>query len=189
MSVVLLALINIAGGASIAGINLAIDNFGLKLAPREEAIVYISTRNIIVALIAALAPMMGGLLADFFAHRNLVWNIEWNGPKGITTLPLIHLQGWNFLFLIGGILAILSLRLLKYVKEEGEVRKDVVVGEMKSDLKNNLKEKMNRESILGLLYFPVTYTVAIKKRVQYRIGQKSAAVRRLNSINAVRKRA
>src|SRR5687768_3014134 len=132
MQLALLAFINILSGASIAGINLAIDNFGLKLAPKEEAIVYISTRNIMVAFISALAPILGGLMADYFATHSIVWRIA--------NVEILHLHSWNFLFVIGGLLAILSLQLLKRVQEKGEVRKDVVVGEMRLAFKTKLKE-------------------------------------------------
>lgn len=189
MTVVLLVVIHILNGASMAGINLVIDNFGLKLAPKEEAIVFISTRNIMVAFISALAPMLGGLLADFFATRSLVWSFEWNGPKGISTIELINLQNWNFLFIIGAFLAIASLRLLKRVKEDGEVEKEVVVGEMRLAFRSKLKEKTSKEAIMHLLYSPVMYPISLTKKVQHRIGQRVAVIRRLNSINAVKKRA
>ena len=189
VTVALLALINIVSGASIAGINLAIDNFGLKLAPREEAIVYISTRNIMVAFIAALAPMLGGLLADFFATRQLVWNIAWNGPNGISTLQLINLNGWNFLFVMGGLLAIASLRLLKQVAEEGEVEKVVVVGEMRLAFRSKLKESTRKEALLQLLYFPIMYPIALTRKVQDRIERRAAIIRRLHNRNALKKRA
>jgi MFS family permease len=141
MIVGMLAIIHIFSGASIAGINLAIDNFGLKLAPKGEAIVYISTRNIMVAVIAALAPMLGGLLADLFAHYHLVWNV---------------------LFVIGGVLAIVSLQLLKNVEEAGEVEKGIVVGEMR---------------------------LALSREMQQRIEKRVAVIRRLNPMHTLRKRA
>ena len=46
----------------------------------------------------------------------------------------------NFLFLIGAVLAFISLEFLIRVKEVGEVEKDVVVRIMRSSIKNNLKE-------------------------------------------------
>jgi MFS family permease len=189
MTVTILAIIHIFSGASIAGINLSIDNFGLKLAPKEEAIVYISTRNILVALIAALAPMLGGLLADIFAQYHLVWDLPLNIGHNRITLHLINLHMWNYLFIIGGVLAFASLQLLKYVREEGEVEKQVVVGEMRVAFRNKLKENMRRDVILDLLYFPVIYPIVLTKKVHHRIEKRVTIIKRLNSINSVRKRA
>jgi hypothetical protein len=47
---------------------------------------------------------------------------------------------WNFLFLIGALLALVSLELLVQVKETGEVEKNIVVRMMRSNIKNNLKD-------------------------------------------------
>ncbi|HWJ27269.1 MAG TPA: MFS transporter [Flavisolibacter sp.] len=189
VAVIILAVINIVGGACIAGINLAIDNFGLKLAPKEEAIVYISARNVIVAFISALAPMIGGFMADLLANHSVAWNIHWNGTGGVSTIQLLNLHNWNFMFIAGGILAILSLQMLKYINEEGAVHKGQAVGAMKIAFKNNFKEHTSKEAILGILYLPVTYPIALKRKVQGRIEQRAAVIRRLNNINALRKRA
>jgi MFS family permease len=189
VAVIILAVINIVGGACIAGINLAIDNFGLKLAPKEEAIVYISARNVIVAFISALAPMIGGFMADLLANHSVAWSIHWNGTGGISTIQLLNLHNWNFMFIAGGILAILSLQMLKYINEDGAVHKDQAGGAMKIAFKNNLKEHTSKEAILGILYMPVSYPIALKRKVQGRIEQRAAVIRRLNNINALRKRA
>jgi MFS family permease len=181
----LLTVIHIVGGFSLAGISLAIDNFGMKLAPAEEAIVYISTRNIVVALIAALAPMLGGLLADVLATKSLMINL----PLGTQTLHLLHLQGWNFLFLAGAILAIASLRLLRSVKEEGETQRSVAVGHMRVAFKSSIQENLNREALRSLIYYPVMLPVMVGKKVQERIVYRVTVIRRTQAIAEMRKRA
>jgi hypothetical protein len=102
---------------------------------------------------------------------------------------LINLHNWNYLFVIGGVLAAASLRLLKYVEEEGEVEKQIVVGEMKVAFRNKLKERMRREAVLGLLYFPLVYPITLTKKVHQRIEKRVTVIRRLNHINTIRKRA
>jgi hypothetical protein len=93
------------------------------------------------------------------------------------------------MFIAGGILAFLSLHMLKFVDEEGAVHKTHAVGAMRLAFKNNLKERTSKEAILGILYLPVAFPIALKRKVQGRIEQRAAVIRRLNSINAVRKRA
>jgi MFS family permease len=139
-NMILLALLHIGAGIATAGINLSLTNIGLKLAPREHAIVYLSTKNIITAIFSAVAPIIGGLLADYFGHRSLVINAHWDSPNFDKVLYLVKLHDMNFLFLIGAVLAFISLELLVRVKEVGEVEKTTVVRIMRSSIKNNLKE-------------------------------------------------
>lgn len=138
-NIVLLVFIHIFTGIATAGINLSLTNIGLKLAPNEHAIVYLSTKNIITAVFSAVAPLIGGVLADYFGNRSLIVNAVWAGPKVNRAVHLVSLHDMNFLFLIGAILAFISLEFLIRVKEVGEVEKDVVVRIMRSSIKNNLK--------------------------------------------------
>lgn len=148
LSLAMLAGIHIFSGISTAGINLAISNMGIKLADKSESMIYLSAKNMIVAFVSALAPVIGGLMADFFATHQFNWNIEWKSEGGNTILHLINLQGWNFFFIIGGILALLSLRLLNQVKEKGEVNKVRVVNVMQ--IKIRIKVLANLQEIYNL---------------------------------------
>lgn len=139
-NIVLLVFIHIFTGIATAGINLSLTNIGLKLAPNEHAIVYLSTKNIITAVFSSVAPLIGGVLADYFTNRSLIINAEWAGPQVNRVLHLVSLHDMNFLFLIGAVLAFISLEFLIRVKEVGEVEKDIVVRIMRSSIKNNLKE-------------------------------------------------
>ena len=139
-NLILLVIIHIFSGIATAGINLSLTNIGLKLAPREDGIVYLSAKNIITAFFSAIAPLLGGLLADYFAQRQLKITIEWTGPNIEKVFRLLSLHEWNFLFLIGAAFAFLAVQLLFRVKETGEVEKDIVVRIMRSSIKSNLKE-------------------------------------------------
>ena len=150
VNIILLFIIYIFSGVATAGINLSLTNIGLKLAPREDAIVYLSVKNIVPAIFSSLAPLLGGKLADFFESRHLDINASWAGPAGSRVFHLISLHGWNFLFLIGAILAFLSLELLLHVKEKGEVDKGTVVRIMRSSIRNSLKENFITGSLMGL---------------------------------------
>ena len=139
-----LALINIVTGFSTAGANLAIGNISIKLAPREEAIVYLTVKNITIAVFSTIAPMIGGLLADFFASHQLTGGFSWTGDGHTSMLNLLNLQGWNFFFIIGGVCAMLSLRVLGKVREHGEVNKDKVVVVLRRKLRKNFTREVRR---------------------------------------------
>lgn len=138
-NITLLGFIYLGMGIATAGINLSLTNIGLKLAPREHSIIYLSAKNIVTAIFSSVAPLVGGLLADYFANRSLVVNTQWKGPTVDRVFHLVSLHDMNFLFLIGAALAFISLELLLRVKEVGEVEKDIVVRIMRSSIKNNLK--------------------------------------------------
>jgi MFS family permease len=136
----LLLILHIAAGISTAGINLSLTNIGLKLSPREDAIVYLSAQNIIMAFFSSVAPLIGGVLADFFTSRNLSVTAQWTSPHLNKTFRLLILHSWNFLFLIGAILGTIALQLLNAVTERGEVDKDKLMRLMRHSIRSNLKE-------------------------------------------------
>lgn len=136
----LLVLIHVFSGISTAGINLSLTNIGLKLAPKEDAIVYLSVKNIVTAVFSALGPLVGGVLADYFSDKSMEIRFEWDSPGFDKAFKLISLHQWNFLFLIGAFLALCALELLNRVKETGEVEKDVVKRIMRTRIKTNMKD-------------------------------------------------
>ncbi|WP_207420820.1 MFS transporter [Desertivirga brevis] len=150
-TVIMLVVINIFSGISTAGINLGIGNIGMKLAPKEEAIVYLSVKNMTVAFFSTIAPLVGGLLADFFASHQLVWSFEWKGDGTSSVLPLVDLKGWSFFFIIGGVMALYSLRILGGIREQGEVQKDKVVTYMRTRIRRSVvREAKARNPIASL---------------------------------------
>lgn len=158
-NITLLVIIYMFSGMANAGITLSLTNIGLKLAPKDDAIVYLSVKNIVTSIFSCTAPLVGGILADFFTNRKLTINAEWGGPKLNKVFHLISLHEWNFLFAIGGILALISLELLARVQEKGEVEKDVVVRIMRSSVRNSLKSNFITGSLINLHQ-------SIKKRVR-----------------------
>ena len=159
-NIILLSVINIITGFSSAGINLSLTNIGLKLAPKEDAIVYLSAKNIITAFFSSIAPVIGGWLADLFADRHLNWTMQWGTTNGMKEIHVLALHQWNFLFLIGALIALLSIKLLKRVQETGEIEKDFVVKVLRSDLRNSLKENF---IVSYLMQWPGSVSSRIKK--------------------------
>jgi MFS family permease len=150
--IIAIALLHIGTGLSNSGINLALTNIGLKLSPSKKSIVYIAVKNIVTSAIAAIAPLVGGLLADFFAVHSLEWTITWKGPSATKDFYLLELKQWNFFFIIGALLAILSLQFLKSVKEVGEIDKDVLITDLRNAFKVRFRETYARQSIKERLY-------------------------------------
>jgi MFS family permease len=176
-TVLIVAFINILSGISTSGINLSLTNIGLKLAPKNESIVYLSAKNMVVAFFAALGPIAGGFLSDYFMNRSFMWNIEWNGPNGTSIVHLLELRNLSFLFIIGGILAFIALKTLSFINEEGEVSKDQAVAEMKTTLKKEFKSRLKKEAVLSMLYSPIYFHNLIHKKIKSNIGSKLIKLR------------
>jgi Na+/melibiose symporter-like transporter len=147
----LLVIIHILMGASNAGITLALSNIGLKLAPAQEGIVYLVTKNIVTAVFSATAPLAGGLLADFF-----------------TSHFVIHLFGrgqWNLFFMAGAAVGILSLKLLKAVQEEGELDKKLMLAELQKTWKKQIRYWYHQP--LRRSFYLRTMGLVFKKRFSF----------------------
>jgi MFS family permease len=161
----LLIAIHMFMGISMAGITLSLNNIGIKLAPKGEAVVYISARTMITSIFPAIAPILGGLMADFFATHQLSWNLAWKSPAGVSMLPVFELQAWDFFFVIAGCLAIFSLRKLKHVQEEGEVSKQVVFNEMFGGVRKFMNEQIYfLPSLIYRPFFKIIRFVTLKTR-------------------------
>ncbi|WP_312743507.1 MFS transporter [Sphingobacterium multivorum] len=149
-NLLLLLFLHIMTGISTGGINLALTNIGLKLAPKTDAIVYITVKNMVASFFTALGPILGGLLVDYFATRELQISISWKSPNLQTIAKLIYLHEWNFLFLIAALLAFISLRWLGKVEENGEVSPQLVKRIMKKRFRAGLKESLLVGNIITL---------------------------------------
>lgn len=141
-NMILLVLLHVMTGISTGGINLALTNIGLKLAPKTDAIIYITVKNMVASFFTALGPILGGLLVDYFATRELQISISWKSPNLQSVAKLIYLHEWNFLFLLASILAFFSLRWLGKVQEKGEVSHQLVKRIMKKRFRAGLKERL-----------------------------------------------
>ena len=146
----LLFIIHACMGMANAGINLSLTNISLKLSPSSEAVIYLSARNIVTSVFSAVAPIVGGLLVDFFSDRSLNVRVQWTGPTAEKNIYLINLHEWNFIFMIGALIALVSLEVLIRIKEKGEVEKGQMVRILRGNIKNTFKDYFIISQILSL---------------------------------------
>ncbi|MDY6966861.1 MAG: MFS transporter [Halobacteriota archaeon] len=152
----LLILIHIFMGISTSGVTLASGNIGLKLAPKGQATSYLASNSLINSIMAGIAPILGGRLADFFAERELEWTLRYTAPSGDWTIPTLSLQQWDFFFLFAFLIGLYSIHRLAMVKEDGEVEENVVVQELISEMR-----RMRNFSTVGGLRQMVQYPFSI----------------------------
>jgi MFS family permease len=121
-----------------------------------------------VAFFSTIAPMLGGLMADYFATHPFSWNMQFTTAAETSHITLLNLQGWNYFFIIGGLLALASLRYLGRIKEDGVVEKDKVVMHMRVRFKHQLRHNLGNEVTNGIYHPSATVKRKIAKAIKYR---------------------
>lgn len=127
-------------GAAMGGATLAVTNIALKLSPKGQATAYVAVNSLISAIAAGAAPIIGGLLADFFSARRLELALRWINPNGVRALIDLRLSSWDFYFLLSGMVGLYALHRLSLVEETGAVdRRELVrhiFGQTRSTIHN-----------------------------------------------------
>lgn len=158
LTIPLLVVIHIMSGVALAGINLALSNIGYKLAPgKQDAVVFLSTRALVTAFFSGIAPVIGGLFADFFARRQLNWNLEWDSPAGDRVIHTLSLQSWDFFFVTAFIFGIFALSRLSIIEEQGESKRRVVMGELVTEIGREAKSLSSVAGLRSIVYLPFSF--------------------------------
>ena len=146
----LLVLLNGFGGIALAGTMLTMNTLALKIAPEGDAITYSGIAGIAASLGAGIGPVLGGLLVDGFAGQSLRLQLIWSSPNESATIPGFELAGFDFVFVIAFLVAMLSLNLLLGLREEGESTRDAALGELLAGI-DPLMGAVNRLPGIGLV--------------------------------------
>ena len=141
-----LVVLHIFMGVSVAGVSLTATNIALKLSPKGSATAYVAVNAMVTALAAGVAPIIGGLLAEFFAQRKFEIILRWSNPRGVFSLPLT-LSHWDFYFLLAGLIGIYAIHRLSLVAEHGEIERREMFTQM---LTGTLRNIRNISSVAGL---------------------------------------
>jgi len=154
-TVPLLVIIHVLAGLSTAGVTLASTNISLKLAPRGGAASYLSVSSLITAGAAGVAPVVGGLFADWFANRELTLVLQWVDPEALHEIQAFSLRHWDFFFGMAAFLGLLSLYLLRQVKEVGEVEEEIVVAELFATARQGMRNLTSVAGLRATVLYPV----------------------------------
>ncbi|MGD9638916.1 MAG: MFS transporter [Alphaproteobacteria bacterium] len=166
-TLLLLVLIHIFTGVATAGVTLATGNISLRLAPKGEATSYLSVNSLVNNLAAGIAPVFGGLFADFFSNKELSLMVSWkSGAEGLL-LQTLNFRYWDFFFLFATIIGIYSIYRLFKIKEEGDVEENIVLHELMAEIRGNMRNFRNISSVSGIkmaIHFPIEKIKIHKKK-------------------------
>ena len=150
----LLVIIHALMGISSAGITLSSGNIGLKLAPQGQATSYLATSSLVNSLAAGIAPMLGGLFADFFEFSKLWASIGWQSPISTGDFNALYFQSWDFFFLFAFLIGFYSIHRLALVKEVGEVEEKIVINEIISEVRRDMRSFSTASGLRSTMQFP-----------------------------------
>jgi MFS family permease len=142
-----LILLHILMGAAGAGVGLASGNIVMKLSSAESATSYMATNALVSAIAAGLAPVIGGLAADFFARRRIALHVEWSSPHGTSEVFGLMFTRWEFFFLLSSLIGLYALHRLTTVQETGAADRQEVVNHIWKRARRSL---YNASSVAGL---------------------------------------
>jgi MFS family permease len=154
MTIPLLVAIHVFMGVSTAGVTLASGNIGLKLAPEGQATSYLAANSIVNSFAAGVAPIIGGRFADFFATRQLSLMLRWIDPQRELAFETFHFQHWDFFFLFAFLIGLYSIHRLPPVHEAGEVEERIVVHELISEIRSEIRNLSTASGLREMVMFP-----------------------------------
>jgi MFS family permease len=162
LTIPLLVVLHIFAGIAMAGVNLTVSTFGLKLAPSGEAVSYLASASIATNLGTGIGPLIGGVVAQFFNSRYLNFTLTWADQTGTTQLPVFLLNGLDFLFVISFIMGLAAIGLLTSLREEGEVDSEIVLNSLLNPTRE-FSRSMSSAPALGFFSdFPFSYLKRIR---------------------------
>lgn len=151
----LLCLLHIVMGTASGGIGLATGNLGLKLAPQGRGTAYLTAVSLSGSVAAGIAALTGGLLADFFAARQLSLTFQWASPGAVQQLTVLQFRQWEFLFAISFALGFYVLHRLSRIREGEEHSERAVVQQFVIEAVRSLDQLSSIEGLRTVMLFPL----------------------------------
>jgi len=146
-TLVLLGCIHVATGIATAGVTIASTTIAMRLAPSEHATAYLTANGLLSSLSAGIAPVIGGLTADFFIDKRISLVVHWHSALKDVAIETLKIEHWDFFFVLAGLFGVYALHRLSKVVEQGSVSERVVIGEFLAETRRNIQ---NVSPIAGL---------------------------------------
>jgi MFS family permease len=141
-------------GVATAGVALASGNIAMKLSPGGEATAYLAANSVVSATCASLAPIVGGLCADFFARHDLSLAFTWRGAASTLTVPLLDLHALTFLFGIAAVVGLYSLHRLALVQESSGTTDQLLLRHLLLEARRSVHSLSSAAGLLRVVKAP-----------------------------------
>jgi MFS family permease len=160
-------------GMAVAGVTLATTNIALKLSPKGSATAYVATSAFASAFAAGIAPILGGLFADFFAARRFELLIRWTSPKGVILLSPLRLSNWDFYFLMAAVLGLYAIHRLSMVEETGHIERREMMQQVLHQTRRSVRNLSTVAGLRALTELPVMLSRDARLQARWRRRQRA----------------
>jgi MFS family permease len=164
LTLLLLYLFHIIMGAASGGIGLATGNVGLKLAPPGQGTAYLACVGLVGSAAGAVAPIIGGVLADWFASRQFSLAIHWIAPGTVRDVTLLQFRHWEFLFAISAALGMYVLHRLSKIQEGRDISERVVLQQFVLEALRTIEQLSPIDGLRTTLFSPGRLVERRRKR-------------------------
>jgi len=149
--------IHILMGISTAGVALASNNLAMKLSPSGEATSYLAANGVVTSVCAAVAPIVGGLGADFFASHRLTLAFTWTGGAQEVTVQVMNFHDWTFFFAIASFIALFSLRGLSRINEVAGTTDRLLLRDVMLETRRSIHSLSSAAGLLRVVRLPLSF--------------------------------
>jgi MFS family permease len=163
----LLVVIHLLVGISTAGVTLCSGAIALKTAAPGRATAYLATNALVAGTAAVVAPLVGGLSADFLATQQIGVIVRWTstyGAGGEVVVPALILGGLDFLFLGAFLIGLYAMHRLALVVEEGEAARSIAPVDLVGEVRKAVVEMAALPGLRQLTTFPYGMLRLVRER-------------------------
>ncbi|MGH7700864.1 MAG: MFS transporter [Gemmatimonadales bacterium] len=163
----LLVTIHLLVGISTAGVTLCTSAIALKNAAPGYATAYLATNALVAGAAAIVAPLVGGLSADFLATQQVSVILRWVSTLGqgeSLDVPALELGGLDFLFLGAFFVGLYAMHRLALVREEGVVVPRIAAPALYAEVGKALAEMSALPGLRQLTTFPYGLLRFVRER-------------------------
>lgn len=160
----MLIVLHIIMGVSMAGVSLTTANIAMKLTPSKKATSFLAVNTVLSSLSAGIAPLFGGMFADYFEDKILSLDLHWHDALGEMFFSTIIISHWDFFFLLAFFIGLYSLRRLALIEEEGEVKENIIIRELMIDTGKVLRSLSTIDGLRDFTMSPMAMMVNMIKR-------------------------
>ena len=150
----LLFAIHILMGIATAGVALASGNIAMKLSPPGEATAFLAASSVVSASCAAVAPVLGGLCADFFAEHELTLGVTWRSSVSEVVVQVLDFQSWTFYFALSCLFGLFSLHRLSFVQETTGTSDPLLARDLLSEARRSIHSLSSAAGLLRVVRLP-----------------------------------
>ncbi len=147
----LLVVIHVLMGVATAGVALASGNIVMKLSPTGQATAFLAASSVVSATCGAVAPIIGGLCADFFAERQLTLAFTWTGGVGAVTVQVLNFHAWTFFFGFAFMVGLFSLHRLSFVQEAAGTSDKLLVRDLLLEARRSIRSLSSAAGLLRVV--------------------------------------